>query len=128
MHFLRRRSGWIILLIIVCLSSAAVACRGQSGSENSVGVGSEGKLYMKDASSVFLAVDQKAYEELTKAVVAGDRDTARRLLEAGRVIEVPNHTRVRVLARAFFQARVKILEGSYVGREGLVASELVVPP
>ena len=69
-------------------------------------------LYLPGRDSVMVAVDEKALDELISAMSA--RGDEQGLIQAGRVIAVPNNTRVRIIEASFAKLKVRILEGDNV--------------
>jgi hypothetical protein len=90
-------------------------------------VGAEGRLVAGSASHVLVAADEKAFDELTEAVVANDTYGLAELTLSGRVVLVPRDTRVLALDLHWTgRTKVRILDGEYAGASGWVASEFVV--
>ncbi len=116
----------MVLVIIVSVAIAQSIGSGKShtpssGSVASMSVGSEGRLYVDETSVVPLAVDEQAYDELTKAMAARDYYGIDELVSSGRVLHLPPNTRVLVLEIGLFKKRVRILEGPSAGNAGYVA-------
>jgi 6-pyruvoyl-tetrahydropterin synthase-like protein len=96
---------------------AASTSRGTGGQR---GVGSNSQLYLPGKESVEVGVDQTALSELVAAISNKDQAALDSLVESGRVLRINNSTRVQVIENKAGQARVRILEGNYVMREGWV--------
>jgi len=90
-------------------------------------VGSESKLYVEGLESITLAVDKKAYDELTNCYIAKDKIGILNLVIARKSFTVENGTRVLVIAKSFTMSkvRVRILEGKNMGKAGWVSYEWV---
>jgi len=70
--------------------------------------------------SVEIGVDQNAVGELIAAISNNNKAALDSLVESGRVLRINNSTRVQVIENTAGQARVRILEGNYIMREGWV--------
>ena len=86
--------------------------------QKTTGVNSQ--LYLPGKAAIELGIDQKAMVELIAAISSRDQAAVDSLVESGRVLRVNNNTRVQVIENNAGQARVRILEGTYVMREGWV--------
>lgn len=75
--------------------------------------GSEVSLYVQGRESVMAAVDEKALDELISAISTRG-DDAQTLIQSGRVLTVPNKTRVRILEANFAKLKVRIIEGDKI--------------
>ena len=73
-------------------------------------------IYLQGRSSVTVAVDEKALDELISAISTRGDDLDR-LLQSGRVFVVPNKTRARIIETSFNKLKVRILEGDKVMHE-----------
>jgi hypothetical protein len=123
----RRRWTWLAICGLAVVSLAVVSILMMrsspdtgSGEGESIGrstsdysPGSEAMLYLPGRDSVMVAVDEKALDELVNAISARP-DDAQTLIQAGRVIAVPNKTRVRIIEASSAKLKVRILEGDNV--------------
>ena len=84
-------------------------------------------------SDVIVGVDKAANEELTKMAVSKDTEGFAGMMLSGRAFVVPAGTRARLLDTNFTlgflptSVRVRILEGQFHGRDGVVPHEWLVP-
>ena len=78
--------------------------------------GSEVMLYLQGRSSVTVAVDEKALDEMISAISTRG-DDLNTLLQSGKVFDVPNKTRARIVEASFAKLRVRILEGDKMMHE-----------
>jgi 6-pyruvoyl-tetrahydropterin synthase related domain len=78
------------------------------------------QLYLPGKESVEVGVDQNAVGELIAAMSTNNKAALDSLVESGRVLRINNSTRVQVMENTAGQARVRILEGNYIMREGWV--------
>lgn len=127
--WLKRRWTWLILLVVVLAIAGTVSVIMRSGSGTSAGgdrsvsrtasdhsPGSEITLYVEGRSSVMVAVDEKALDELINAISTRG-DDAQTLIKSGRVFTVPNKTRARIIEADFAKLKVRIIEGDKIMSE-----------
>jgi len=127
--WVKRRWTWLILLGLVLAIVGIVSVIMQSGSgtrgggDESIGrtasdhsPGSEITLYVEGRSSVMVAVDEKALDELINAISTRG-DEVQTLIKSGRVLTVPNKTRVRIIEADFARLKVRIIEGDKIMTE-----------
>lgn len=86
--------------------------------------GGDGILHSSSGGPLPVAVDWDAYQELIRAVPR-DEYGIQELLLSGRVFAVENGTEVLVIESRSFSYRIRILEGTYTGRDGCVPYEFV---
>ena len=72
-----------------------------------------------------VGVDEKAYDEFTKAIVNHDKEGMDELVSTGRIFVVQDGTRVRILDRGVFTTEVRVLSGPHEGQRGIVSSSLI---
>ncbi|MEK6409157.1 MAG: 6-pyruvoyl-tetrahydropterin synthase-related protein [Acidobacteriota bacterium] len=99
--------------------AAGAAASGNTGGGIN-GVGSEGRLSAGSMSSIPVAVDQKALDELMNVLPMGNDDGVEELIRSGRLFRVTSNTRVRVLEYGSAAIKVRILEGDSVVLDGWV--------
>jgi hypothetical protein len=87
-------------------------------------VGSEARLYLQGRDSVMLAVDEQALDDLINALFARD-GSADSLVQSGRVIKVPNNTRVRIAGISSAKLKVVVIEGDHLLKEGWVSERWI---
>jgi hypothetical protein len=127
--WVKRRWTWLILLGLVLAIVGIVSVMRRSGSGTRAGgdgstsrtasdhsPGSEINLYVEGRSSVMVAVDEKALDELINAISTRG-DEVQTLIKSGRVISVPNKTRVRIIEADFAKLKVRIIEGDKIMTE-----------
>ena len=90
-----------------------------------VGVGSEVRLHVEGLTSIPVAVDEKALDELMNALPAGNTERMDELIQSGRVFQVDNDTSVRIVEAGFAKIKVRVIEGSLVMFEGWVSERWV---
>ena len=131
--------GIVILVLVIFLGGSIWLFRSCSSALDSaldfktsddtttpvVSVGDVVKLVWKDNESVSIlgAVDETAYDEIDEAVAAKDQIGQRNLLLTGRVLLIESGTRARILDTGFGKRKVRILDGSYLGRTVWVPTE-----
>ena len=127
--WVKRRRTWLILLGVVLVIVGIVSVIRRSGSgarpggDGAIGrfasdhsPGSEITLYVEGRSSVMVAVDEKALDELINAISTRG-DEVQTLIKSGRVFTVPNKTRVRIIEADFAKLKVRIIEGDKIMTE-----------
>jgi hypothetical protein len=105
-----------------------------SKTETSLHVGEEGFLKVGNDPNqvIYLATDEKAFDELTKVILSKDEYGLLELAAQGKVFGVTNGTKVKVVDRAFARRKVRIIQGAKpidadkVGLSGWVPMEWVV--
>jgi hypothetical protein len=90
------------------------------------GLGEDGFLRSRGGGPLPVAVDEEAWQAMSDAVVAGDDYGMAELVATGRVLAVDSGTRVRVIDRALYRTKIRVLEGKHTGRGGWVAYEFVI--
>jgi len=91
------------------------------------GLGGEGVVLIEGGYPVVLGVTEADLDAFTKASVAGDKAGVRELYLAGRIIDTPSNTRVKVIDRSTFRRKVRLMDGPRAGRAGWVPYEWVQP-
>lgn len=99
-----------------------------------VHIGDVGILRAGDSTGdVIVGADKAANDELTKMAVNHDREGFASMVLSGRAYLVPASTKIRLLDTLFTfgflptGAHIRILEGRYYGRDGVVPFEWVQP-
>jgi hypothetical protein len=105
-----------------------------SSSRQLVHIGEVGILRAGDSNGdVVVGADQAANDQLTKMAVSHDQEGFAGMILSGRAFLVPAGTKVRMLDTIFTLgflptgAHVRILEGRFYGRDGVVPHEWVLP-
>jgi predicted RNA-binding Zn-ribbon protein involved in translation (DUF1610 family) len=78
------------------------------------------------ARNVLLA-DDDAADELAKYQSANDAAGVRRMLKLNKVAQIPEGTKATVLGVSPAGVRVKIAEGGWTGREGILPADVLEP-
>lgn len=115
--------GCLAVIIVVVAVVLALVCVPSEPTEL-VSVGDTAVLSV-ESEAVLLAVTEESFDELVEASVAKDYLGMAELMAIGAVFEVPNHTKVLVIDRAFGKKKVRILEGDEFGRAGWVPYEFL---
>jgi hypothetical protein len=108
-----------IVAIIVSrsgLGGPSEAARSGSQLSTDHSPGSEVALYIQGRDSVMAAADEKTLDELIAALSTRGNEV-QALIQSGRVITVPNNTRVRVIEMGFAKLKVRIIEGDKLMHE-----------
>lgn len=134
--WIRRKWIWIVLLVLAVVTAATLFIIKQAGSAKNVddpgtasrssndhSPGSEVFLYLPGRSSVMVAVDEQALDELIDALA--NSEEVQNLVNAGKVFTVPNNTRVRVVDANFAKLKVRFVEGRRVMTEAWVPERWV---
>jgi hypothetical protein len=115
-------------------SNAVPESTPRSSSRQLVHIGEVGILRAGDSSGdVVVGANQAANDELTKMAVNHDQEGFAGMVLSGRAFLVPAGTKVRVLDTIFTlgflptASHVRILEGRFYGRDGVVPHEWVLP-
>lgn len=115
----------IALAVILSRSSRegkpgeATTTTGSAAGARSAG-GSEVRLFVESLDAIPLATDERALDELIGALAARDGNKVDALRESGRVINIVRGTKVEIIERGSGKAKVKIIEGEQLAREGWV--------
>ena len=126
----RKKSTWLLICVaaiaILAIAVIVVMLSGTGGKAGSGrptpplstdhSPGSEVALYIQGRDSVMAAVDEKTLDELITAL-STNREEAQALIQSGRVITVPNDTRVRIIETGFAKLKVRIVEGDKLMHE-----------
>ena len=126
----RRKSTWLLILAAIIAIIAIVAIimmrsgtggRSEGGgstrlTSNDHSPGSEVELYIPGRDTAMAAVDERTLDELIVALSTRSND-AQALIQSGKVITVPNNTRVRIIETGFAKLKVRIIEGDKLMHE-----------
>jgi hypothetical protein len=123
---------WLVLLVLAVATVLALALIRRSNSarntdeasianrsSNDHSPGSEVFLYLPGRSTVMVAVDEQSLDELIGAL-AERGEAVQVLVDSGKVLTVPNNTKVRVVDVNFAKIKVRFLEGKRVMTEAWV--------
>ena len=121
--WLKGRWTWLMLLgLAVAILAIAWVIKRPGGSTTAGGdratasdlsPGSEVTLYLQGRSSVIVAADEKALDDLIGAMTSRGEEV-QTLIQEGRAFSVPNNTRARVIEAAFAKLKVRIIEGDKI--------------
>jgi hypothetical protein len=117
----------VIGSIVNLASGTSSSARSPAAHSSYVGVGSEGRLFIRGNGALSVGVTEEAFNEMNTAISVSDSVGYRTILLAGRAFIVQEGTRVLVIERGLFRAKVRILDGTQKDRAGWVASEWVKP-
>jgi hypothetical protein len=123
----KRVTGIVLILLASFNFSACGTGGGADPSKNSSinaetsdrSVGADARLFLEGRNSIFVAVDEKAFNELINALSSGGAGVDA-LIESGKVFTVQNNTRVRILEIAGAKNKIRVIEGEKIMREGWV--------
>jgi hypothetical protein len=91
-----------------------------SKAQNSVTPGGEATLHLEGTTSILVALDEQALNDVINARAAKDSSRIDALVQEGKVVSVANDTGVRVLELSGGKARVRLLQGEHQMTEGFV--------
>ncbi|GMU51047.1 MAG: hypothetical protein AMXMBFR33_01930 [Candidatus Xenobia bacterium] len=77
------------------------------------------------ASAAFVGVDSTSFGELRKAKLANDDHGVRELILRDKVFAIEKGTKIKVLEVGFETSTIRILDGPYAGRKGIVQNKAV---
>jgi hypothetical protein len=115
----------LIIGAITFLTSRTSSKSTTSSSFSSPRIGLEARLYVEGAQSVYIAIDEKAFDEFTDAGIAKDKIGIANLIMTGRIFSVDNNTKALVIDKTFTKTKVRVLEGKNIGMAGWVAHKFV---
>jgi hypothetical protein len=92
---------------------------------NAISAGSEAALYIEGQESIFVAADEQALPELLGALASRENDKVEGFIRSGRVVRVPNNTKVQVMEMAAGKIKVRLIEGERVMQTGWVVDRWV---
>lgn len=111
---------WITVLLLIACSSSVDESKG-------VRIGSEGRLRGGSESTV-AALDYETLKELARAQYANDKHGIREISLSGRILLIPNGTKVLVIGGDWGAYKVRILEGEHTSRAVWVDASSVIEP
>jgi hypothetical protein len=76
-----------------------------------------------DGTDVFLSIDEKTNDRLTRLCTAKDEAGVAQLVLQGKVTVIQAGTRAKIIKRGFLTSEVRILQGDHAGESGIVDSE-----
>jgi hypothetical protein len=99
---------------------AASRARHESPNRGELGV-----LKVDEQAFVWVAIDERSQDELNAMCSARNEAGVRQMIALGRVMVCQWGTTVTVVAPGFFTTTVRMMDGPYTGRTGIVPSEWV---
>ncbi|MBL7067786.1 MAG: hypothetical protein ISS29_08065 [Candidatus Marinimicrobia bacterium] len=112
-------TGIIYLLSIMLIIAIISLCTSESTPK--VNIGSTAVLHNPSSWRVWMPIDKYTDREFTKALANGDEYKISKMVSEGKILRISNYTKIRVVGSSGIeQVRVRILEGDYLGREGIV--------
>jgi len=97
----------------------------ESAETKAQALGGEGVVRIEGGHPVVLGVTETDLDAFTKVSVAGDKAGVAELYLAGRIIDTPSGTKVRVIDRSTFKRKVRLMDGPRAGQAGWVPYEWV---
>ncbi len=99
--------------------------------KNIVGDGDETTIKAYDNTGVaYLFLTKETFSAWSEAVVERNQLVANQLLASGKILEIPDGTRIKLLIMQAIDGesmyRIRILEGKYKGQEGYIYSNSFV--
>lgn len=128
----------IIIILIVLLnidqksSNISKDYKNQNNEYLILPIGAEGiinnnKIKTDCSESSILATNKENLEEFTNILVANDKIGLYDMKNKGKIFLVPNCTKIKVLETlAPGSQRVRILEGSNIGKDGWISYEFII--
>lgn len=121
----------VALLLATWLGTRSKSSSGQESKEGATrsghttgginaGVGSEVRLYLEGQTSVPVAVDERAFDELISALSTRRQDSVETLIQSGRVFRADNDTPARILEVGLAKIKVRIVEGPHITKDGWI--------
>jgi hypothetical protein len=122
--------GLIVVLSIRRSGGPASVDNARSGATvaprpSNMAVGSEVKLKAAGTSSILVAVDARALDEMVGALSLKDNSRVEGMVESGRLITITEDTRVRILEVGAGKIKVRILDGPNTLTDGWVPERWV---
>ena len=118
----------VVLVVVILLSfigGKSESPRPIAPGASTLARGREAVLSSGGGSAIAVAVDAEAMDLLTRSATAGDRAGYQSVFLAGRAFAVDQNTKVLVLDPGILTTEVRIMDGSFAGRSGLVPAEWV---
>ena len=106
-----------IIIVVIALSFV------NSDKTPNVDIGSVAKLYNPSSWRVWMPIDELTDREFTKALANEDEYKISKMVSEGKILHISNYTKVKIIGfPAIEKVRVRILEGEYLGQEGIVCT------
>lgn len=109
--------------LVVLISMLHYANSPEKANDEARRAGSRGVLRTETGESILVASSEDAFDQMTKAAIAGDEVGLRQLTLAGLVGSVPSGTRILVIDQAVYTRQVRFESGDLTGQTAWVAYE-----
>ncbi len=116
--------GCLGLIVLIWVIGSLLPERAET---KAPGIGGDGVVRLEGGGPVVLGLTEADLDAFTKASVAKDQVGVQQLYLAGRIIDTPSGTRVRVIDRSTFRRKVRLTDGPRAGQAGWVPYEWVRP-
>ncbi len=114
-------TGIIYLLSIMLIIAIISLCTSESTPK--VNIGSTAVLHNPSSWRVWMPIDKYTDREFTKALANEDEYKISKMVSEGKILHISNYTKVKIIGfPAIEKVRVRILEGEYLGQEGIVCT------
>jgi hypothetical protein len=112
------------LLVLLTTSGCGSHLPGVAGTVDETGA--KGWLVSSHPNvEVFVATDEKAFDDVTNAAIANDTYGVKELLSKGKIFIGSYNSRVLVIDSAMLKTKVRLLDGDNIGKAGWVPFEFV---
>lgn len=122
------RWAWVVIVLVVLYAIGKSRPTEPAAPKQDAGVKAqttEVVLTAENGGLIVVGVTEADLDEAYKFDRADDRKGLMDLYLAGRTYRVPSGTKVKVIERPWFKARVRILDGKHIGRDGWVSSDFL---
>lgn len=113
---------FVLIVGLIVKSTSSPTSKAETPSYKSAG---ENAVLNNGQKTVFLAVTEDYFSELSRARVIGDKVGIFQMMSTGKVFPVDPFTRVMVLDTGIMTVKVRILSGAHFGKSGFVDREYV---
>ena len=112
----------VVIVIVASKSNSNQSSKDPTAlpSSSETPVDADATLFIQNVSTISIAVDEKALDQLVDALAHRDTSRVEELTQAGKLVTVENRTRVRLLERRSGKVKVRIAEGKFQWVEGWV--------
>jgi hypothetical protein len=87
--------------------------------------GEQGYIEVEGEDVVWVAISEKAFDELNSFSSAKNAAAIMQMIQQGRVLVCAKGTKVSVIDPGFFSTTVRMLNGTHAGKEGIVPNEFL---
>ncbi|OGD56943.1 hypothetical protein A2V71_03015 [Candidatus Berkelbacteria bacterium RBG_13_40_8] len=123
--------GFLIAVIVapivfILLIIGIISCSNSSSDTSSaMSIGSEHKITNSSGGTIYIATNRDSWNQLSKAVMAGDDTGVNNLLVSGRIFPVNVGSKVKIIDQDWTVLQVRVQNGTNSGRSGWVGSEFL---